>query len=254
MSENQQNDRQEDVLPDETVGADGAESAEPVNGSCPEQPADAPTQGSVPEVTNPSSEASQTPEANTEPATRYRWTYEEQRAYDNAHAAPADAQKSDGKRRVWVYALIMTAVFALSFGILLAVLLAGKQIHTSQGEPQYDSVSRADMAPIEQAKRSVVVIQVATESGGGTGTGVVLNANGYIATNHHVIDGAKTIRVTFLDGTQTEATVVGSSAMDDLAVIRVDASKVATQLYPATFVQSTNDNYVGQTVYAIGTP
>ena len=33
MSENQQNDRQEDVLPDETVGADGAESAEPVNGS-----------------------------------------------------------------------------------------------------------------------------------------------------------------------------------------------------------------------------
>lgn len=254
MSENQQNDRQEDVLPDEPVGADGAESAEPVNGSCPEQPADAPTQESVPEVTNPSSEASQTPEANTEPATRYRWTYEEQRAYDNAHAAPADAQKSDGKRRVWVYALIMTAVFALSFGILLAVLLAGKQIHTSQGEPQYDSVSRADMAPIEQAKRSVVVIQVATESGGGTGTGVVLNANGYIATNHHVIDGAKTIRVTFLDGTQTEATVVGSSAMDDLAVIRVDASKVATQLYPATFVQSTNDNYVGQTVYAIGTP
>lgn len=254
MSENQQNDRQEDVLPDETVGADGAESAEPVNGSCPEQPADAPTQESVPEVTNPSSEASQTPEANTEPATRYRWTYEEQRAYDNAHAASADAQKSDGKRRVWVYALIMTAVFALSFGILLAVLLAGKQIHTSQGEPQYDSVSRADMAPIEQAKRSVVVIQVTTESGGGTGTGVVLNANGYIATNHHVIDGAKTIRVTFLDGTQTEATVVGSSAMDDLAVIRVDASKVATQLYPATFVQSTNDNYVGQTVYAIGTP
>ena len=40
----------------------------------------------------------------------------------------------------------------------------------------------------------------------------------------------------------------------DPAVIRVDASKVATQLYPATFVQSTNDNYVGQTVYAIGTP
>lgn len=135
MSENQQNDRQEDVLPDEPVGADGAESAEPVNGSCPERPADAPTQESVPEVTNPSSEASQTPEANTEPATRYRWTYEEQRAYDNAHAAPADAQKSDGKRRVWVYALIMTAVFALSFGILLAVLLAGKQIHTSPGEP-----------------------------------------------------------------------------------------------------------------------
>lgn len=35
MSENQQNDRQEDVLPDETVGADGAESAEPVNGVVP---------------------------------------------------------------------------------------------------------------------------------------------------------------------------------------------------------------------------
>ena len=254
MSENQQNDWQEDVLPDEPVGADGAESAEPVNGSCPEQPADAPTQESVPEVTNPSSEASQTPEANMEPATRYRWTYEEQLAYDNAHAAPADAQKSDGKRRVWVYALIMTAVFALSFGILLAVLLAGKQIHTSPGEPQYDSVSRADMAPIEQSQTFGGCHSGDDGIRGRYGTGVVLNANGYIATNHHVIDGAKTIRVTFLDGTQTEATVVGSSAMDDLAVIRVDASKVATQLYPATFVQSTNDNYVGQTVYAIGTP
>ena len=47
MSENQQNDRQEDVLPDEPVGAYGAESAEPVNGSCPERPADAPTQESL---------------------------------------------------------------------------------------------------------------------------------------------------------------------------------------------------------------
>ena len=52
MSENQQNDRQEDVLPDEIVGADGAESAEPVDGPCPEQPADVPTQESVSEVTN----------------------------------------------------------------------------------------------------------------------------------------------------------------------------------------------------------
>lgn len=253
MSENQQNDGQEDILPEESPITDGAAAAGDADVTDSATATDAADAADCADGTD-SGTNTEAPETLADPETRYRWTYGEQQAYDSAHAAPAAAQSAGGKRGIWVYALIMTVVFALSFGILLAVLLAGKQIHVSQGTPQNDAVSRADMEPIENAKRSVVVIEVTTESGSGTGTGVVLNSGGYIATNHHVIDGAKTIRVTFIDGTQTEATVVGSSAMDDLAVVRVSAAKVASQLYPATFVSSTDDNYVGQTVYAIGTP
>jgi serine protease Do len=95
----------------------------------------------------------------------------------------------------------------------------------------------------------VVVIEVKTETGGGTGTGIIMTADGYIATNHHVIEGATKIKVTFYDGTVLEAETVGSSEMDDLGVIKV----AATGLPAATFAYSENC-YVGQTVYAIGTP
>jgi serine protease Do len=76
-----------------------------------------------------------------------------------------------------------------------------------------------------------------------------MTSDGYIATNHHVIEGATRIKVTFYDGTVMEAETVGSSEMDDLGVIKVQT----TGLPAATFAHS-EDCYVGQTVYAIGTP
>ena len=78
---------------------------------------------------------------------------------------------------------------------------------------------------------------------------IIMTSDGYIATNHHVIEGATKIKVTFYDGRVMEAKAVGSSEMDDLAVIKVQA----TGLPVATFAYS-EDCYVGQTVYAIGTP
>ena len=79
--------------------------------------------------------------------------------------------------------------------------------------------------------------------------GIIMTSDGYIATNHHVIENATRIQVTFYDGRVMEAEMVGSSAMDDLGVIKVQA----TGLPAATFAYS-EDCYVGQTVYAIGTP
>jgi S1-C subfamily serine protease len=76
-----------------------------------------------------------------------------------------------------------------------------------------------------------------------------MTADGYIATNHHVIEDATQIKVTFYDGSVLSAELVGSSEMDDLAVIKVDGFGLPA----ATFAHS-DDCYVGQTVYAIGTP
>ncbi len=189
-----------------------------------------------------------TPAQPQAPAHTYHWTYAEQKLHDK--------QMSKGNKAtgVWVYALVMTAVFALSFGLLLGVMfMKGEelpQIQLSEGvTSQEDVQNQAAIAPVQGAKQSVVVIEVTTKEGVGSGTGIILSENGYIATNHHVIDGGGKIRVRFYDGTYAEATLRGSSEVDDLAVIKVERNN----LVPATFAKSA-ECYVGQTVYAIGNP
>ncbi len=57
----------------------------------------------------------------------------------------------------------------------------------------------------------------------GSGSGFILTADGYVLTNHHVIDQAQTIRVTLYDGTEYEAQLVGSDAISDVALLKIDA-------------------------------
>ena len=201
------------------------------------------TADSTPEVTaKPAVEAPAAPTPAEPPKTAYRWSY----ADETSHSA-----KTRGKGIV-VYAAIMAGIFLLSFGLLLAVLLlddsAGYHGLLRPGISETEQEDEA-VVGVEQAKHSVVVIEVITENGGGTGTGIIMTSDGYIATNHHVIEGATRIKVTFYDGSVMEAELVGSSEMDDLAVIKVSAMGLPA----ATFAYS-EDCYVGQTVYAIGTP
>ena len=55
------------------------------------------------------------------------------------------------------------------------------------------------------------------------GSGFVISDNGYIVTNYHVIDGAQSIKVTFYDGSEYEATYVGGEESNDVAVLKIDA-------------------------------
>ena len=57
---------------------------------------------------------------------------------------------------------------------------------------------------------------------GGLGSGVIVRADGYILTNHHVIAGAEEVDVELTDGRSLNAKVVGSDAPSDLAVLKVD--------------------------------
>ena len=83
------------------------------------------------------------------------------------------------------------------------------------------------------------------------GSGFVYNANGDIVTNQHVVDGATAIKVTFWNGKSYAATLVGSDASTDLAVIHVDAP--ASQLFPLQLGDS-SALAVGDNVVAIGAP
>jgi S1-C subfamily serine protease len=82
----------------------------------------------------------------------------------------------------------------------------------------------------------------------GSGTGFIMSEEGYIVTNHHVIDGAASIRVILLDGTDIQAELIGSDAVTDLAVIRIDPEAV-----PAVVeLGDSSELMVGEPVIAIG--
>ncbi|WP_318616565.1 S1C family serine protease [Sporosarcina sp. YIM B06819] len=92
-----------------------------------------------------------------------------------------------------------------------------------------------------------------TSKEAGTGSGVIYkkqDGKAYIVTNHHVVEGAQELEITFDDGTKTAGKLVGSDIWTDLAVIEIDAKHVQTV---ATF----GDSDVlkrGETVIAIGNP
>lgn len=83
-----------------------------------------------------------------------------------------------------------------------------------------------------------------------TGSGVVLDHEGYIVTNHHVIRGADRVIVTLADGNEEEAKIVGTDPRTDLALIKV---KVDNHVTPIVFGNS-DKLEVGQQVIAIGNP
>jgi putative serine protease PepD len=124
-------------------------------------------------------------------------------------------------------------------------------------------------AAAQQIEPSVVTITVTSDQGESLGTGEVLDKQGHILTNDHVVAAAASsqqgqggqdqpgqqsgqvgISVTFDDGTTEKATVVGTSETNDLAVIKVAASD---KLVPATFAKS-ESLQVGQAVVAVGAP
>ena len=96
---------------------------------------------------------------------------------------------------------------------------------------------------------SVVSITASAQSGKSSGTGIVLSADGYLITNHHVIENAQVIAVQTSADRQFQASIIGSDEASDLAVLKVDA----TDLQPAEFGDS-GKLAVGDRVVAIGDP
>jgi serine protease Do len=83
----------------------------------------------------------------------------------------------------------------------------------------------------------------------GLGSGVIISADGYIATNNHVVQGADEVIVAMDDGRELKAKVVGRDPQTDIAVIKVDAKNL-----PAVTFADSNTIEVGDRVLAIGNP
>ncbi len=83
----------------------------------------------------------------------------------------------------------------------------------------------------------------------GTGSGVIINENGYIITNNHVIENADDIEVTLHDNRTFKASITGTDPTTDLALIRIKAEKL-----PVVPLINSDDVEIGEWVLAVGNP
>lgn len=167
--------------------------------------------------------------------------------------------------RVAPRALAVLAAVALVIGLLgglvgrltaeTASTLTSRKVtleQTSGGEEPTGQIGRVADAVLP----SVVSIRVTVGDNGATGSGVVIDGQGYVVTNNHVISmaaqdtsGRAAIQVTFSDGTRVPAQIVGRDPKTDLAVLKVDVENLTvSQLGRSDEVR------VGDDVLAIGSP
>ncbi len=184
-------------------------------------------------------------------------------------------------KRVWIVALLATLLVAALYhtDIIGRVAYAVERGRIEADWQHLNAIDDGDIASVEQlshafsviadvAKPSVVNIEALSSrdlSGElkalldqknfqlrpsiGTGSGVILDTDGHIVTNNHVLADSETIVVTLADRRVFRAERIGTDPMTDLAVIKIDADR----LHPATFGDSDRMK-VGHIVLAIGSP
>ncbi|HWW98314.1 MAG TPA: trypsin-like peptidase domain-containing protein [Edaphobacter sp.] len=133
------------------------------------------------------------------------------------------------------------------------------ELTEADAAPAYDTEEQQNIAVYKKALPSVVNILSTAVAFDffygpvpqqGQGSGFILDKQGHILTNNHVIDNAQKVEVTLSDKHKYKATVVGVDKGHDLALLQISN---APDLQPATLSESTNLT-VGQRVYAIGNP
>lgn len=187
-------------------------------------------------------------------------------AYTGDYAAPAGQPEHNKGKHATRTVLAAAAIAALVGGGIGGGVVAATSTGaassittTSSGTTivnNTDSVN-AVTAAAANATPSTVTIAATSSNASGSGSGVILDAEGHILTNTHVVtlDGATAnaaIEVQLADGSVRSATVVGTDPTSDLAVIKLDSTSGLT-LTPATLGDSDALN-VGDTTVAIGAP
>ena len=202
------------------------------------------------------------------------WTYE----YESEPSKPEPVEMPKKKEKKPVSVGLLMVILALVCSILGGIvgaavsgggeslLPSGDKTAVLEGERpstvlEINKIDTAKvMTPAEVYATNVnstvgITTQVTTNYWGyqttsaASGSGFILSADGYIITNHHVIENSSAITVSFYDGTSLPAQLVGYDASNDLAVLKVEA----TDLTPVVLGDSNNMN-VGDEVVAIGNP
>jgi putative serine protease PepD len=186
--------------------------------------------------------------------------------YVNPYAAPATASggpasggaQAKPRNRAWVPVVSAAAAAALlaSLGTAGAISLTNDSDNGSSladvGQSSSENVP-VKSSTVENPDWTAVTsaVQVESQAGGAEGSGVVLDSEGRILTNNHVVADATTVQVTLSDGRVYEADIVGTDPATDLAVVQL--SDPPSDLQAAKFADS-SDVVVGEPVMALGNP
>jgi putative serine protease PepD len=173
-------------------------------------------------------------------------------------------------RRPFLPLLIAAACGGIAVVVIVAIAGAGGGVRTvtattpsrlgataTSGSGQAQAVANTALSATqvyERDSKGVVAIMARTAQGGDEGTGIVLNNQGLILTNDHVVAGAESLEIGVGQGSSKvtrAAKLVGEEANSDLALIKVEPSGLGLQ--PLTLA-STSTVQVGDQVYALGSP
>ncbi|GAB2451456.1 S1C family serine protease [Xylanimonas ulmi] len=187
-------------------------------------------------------------------------------------ATPSSSEPSapqrERKPRVWAPVISAAAIAALLASGGTAALMHGLSDNsTPTSIAELGNPGRVDSAPVKDSTAtnpdwqavtaavspSVVAIQVASTQGGAEGSGLILDDDGHILTNNHVVSGAQNniVQVTLSDGRIFQAKIVGTDATTDLAVVVLQDPP--SNLTPVALGDS-DAVQVGDPVLAVGNP
>ena len=212
-------------------------------------------------------------------------SYRSQFAVQESTAKPAVKKKKSGGGKTAMIACSLVLAMCLGFGggILGSYLVGSNSgdkniTATSEGKVVTATTTKGNDSGLQIVESSSVkkssgnsisdvvknvkdsVVEITTESTSynsfygqyvmqGAGSGVIISADGYIVTNHHVIEDASDVKVTLTDGKSYKAEIIGSDDVIDIALIKIDASDLTV----AT-LGSSSDLEVGETSIIIGNP
>lgn len=133
--------------------------------------------------------------------------------------------------------------------------VSAQTVRPETDEDLLDAYSRAVVGVVDKVGPAVISIGVRKRTRSprygqeGAGSGVIIAPDGFVLTNHHVVEGAEDVQVRLTDGRSFSAHLVGSDPATDLAVVRAEASNL-----PTAELGDSDSLRVGQLVIAIGNP
>ena len=168
---------------------------------------------------------------------------------DDVHATEQEAPPPSPDQH-GVRLTIWGAIFLVAFGMLLGLALAWGSLGATQPTALFDEGQVTSV--FERASPAIVEIAVSQLSSRQSGAGFFVDDEGHIVTNAHIVGMAGDVRVTLHDGRTLDATLLGSSRADDLAILQVDPD-LASDIEPLRLADS--DRVIpGQLAIAIGSP
>jgi S1-C subfamily serine protease len=190
------------------------------------------------------------------------WRHPSELVMDPPPARRGGSAARELEHRIWTMALLaglVGAVLATGVGVAAGrfdrsttvVRPVERVVDTTSAlvTPALDPKETDVVQIAARLRPSIVELQVDGDNGSGSGSGVIFRSDGYVLTNSHVVDGARSIMAIMADGNKVKGTIVGSDPMTDIAIVKLSgASRPFATLGTAATLK------VGQLAVAIGSP